>query len=69
VDVENIPKRVPHVIYEPAQFPGAIYHAEDLEGASILIFASGKVVLAGLKREDLLEVGKNVLARFAQAIS
>jgi TATA-box binding protein (TBP) (component of TFIID and TFIIIB) len=31
----------------------------------MLVFASGKVVLAGLKRFDLLEVGKKVLTNLA----
>ncbi len=54
-------------MYEPEQFPGAIYYAEELEGASILIFANGNVVLAGLRREELLEVGKHVLVKLAEA--
>ena len=57
--------RLPNIIYEPEQFPGAIYYAKELEGASILIFDSGKVVFAGLKRQELLEVGKRVLTDLA----
>jgi TATA-box binding protein (TBP) (component of TFIID and TFIIIB) len=36
------------------------------EGASILIFANGKVVFAGLKREELLEVGRQALVKLAK---
>jgi transcription initiation factor TFIID TATA-box-binding protein len=63
VDIERLAGILPNVMYEPEQFSGAIYHAEELEGASILIFANGKVVLAGLKREQMLEVGKHVLMK------
>ena len=38
------------VMYEPDQFPGAIYHMEDPR-VVFLIFASGKVVCAGAKSE------------------
>jgi transcription initiation factor TFIID TATA-box-binding protein len=61
IDIEKISMKLPNIIYEPEQFPGAVYYAEELEGASILIFANGKVVFAGLKRTELLEVGKQVL--------
>src|SRR5437870_5822271 len=49
LDIEKLSTKLPNVIYEPEQFPGAIYYAEELEGASVLVFASGKVVFAGLK--------------------
>ena len=69
VDLERISSKLPHVIYEPEQFPGAIYYAKELEGASILIFANGKVVFAGLKTQELLEVGKSVLLELTRLIS
>jgi len=61
VDIEKLSTRLPNIIYEPEQFPGAIYYAKELEGASILIFASGKVVFAGLKRRELLKTGRQIL--------
>jgi hypothetical protein len=64
VDFQKLTK-LPNVIYEPEQFPGAIYYARELEGASILVFANGKVVLAGLKNEYLLEVGKQIVMKLA----
>ena len=69
VDIEWLARNQPHVMYEPEQFPGAIYYADELEGASILIFASGKVVLAGLKREELLEAGSRVLLKLVHTTS
>ena len=38
----------PKVIYEPEQFPGAIIHLKQPHKASVLVFASGKLVIAGL---------------------
>jgi transcription initiation factor TFIID TATA-box-binding protein len=61
IDIERLSQILPNIIYEPEIFPGAIYYAKELEGTSILIFASGKVVLAGLKSNELLERGKHVL--------
>ena len=40
-----------HVMYEPEQFPGAIYRMEDPK-VVFLIFATGKLVCVGAKREE-----------------
>ena len=66
MDIERLSLKLPNIIYEPEQFPGAIYYAKELEGASILIFASGKVVIAGLRNEHLLEVARGVLAKLGE---
>ena len=39
-------------IYEPEQFPGLILRIEDPYKATILVFASGKIVIAGLKNSE-----------------
>jgi len=69
MDIESLVRKLPSTIYEPEQFPGAIHYAKELEGASILIFANGKVVFSGLKRPELLDVGKKVLVDLARLIS
>jgi len=61
VDIEALARKLPNTIYEPEQFSGAIYYAKELEGASILIFANGKVVFAGLKSPEMLKVGMQIL--------
>lgn len=66
IDIEGLSTRLPNIIYEPEQFPGAIYYASELEGASTLIFANGKVVFAGLKTKHLLEIGRRVIVDFAR---
>ena len=66
IDIERLAAKLPNVLYEPEQFPGAIYHAEELEGGSVLVFASGNVVFAGLKSLGLLEVARHTLENLAQ---
>ena len=68
IDIERLASRLPNVLYEPEQFPGAIFYAEELEGASVLVFASGKVVFAGLKSPQLLEVARGVLGKLGRLV-
>lgn len=69
IDIERLARKLPHIIYEPEQFPGAIFYADELQGASILIFSNGKVVLAGLRRREMLKVGQRVLRKLCEVIS
>jgi transcription initiation factor TFIID TATA-box-binding protein len=69
IPIESLALKLPNVIYEPEQFPGAIYYAKELGGASILIFANGKLVLAGLKNEKAIETARRVLVQLARLIS
>ena len=55
VRLHELASRVPRTIYEPEQFPGAIHYPTDPIGVSILLFASGKAVIAGAK--DMYELG------------
>jgi transcription initiation factor TFIID TATA-box-binding protein len=48
VNLENISKHG-HTAYEPEQFPGLVYHLDNLESVSILLFSNGKCVIAGAK--------------------
>ena len=66
MNLEKLSKILPHVLYEPEQFPGAMYYPSELEGASVLIFANGNIVLAGLKRLELVEEGAKVVTRLVQ---
>ena len=43
------------VIYEPDQFPAAIYKPDDLD-VSYLIFNSGKIIISGIKSIEEIEV-------------
>jgi transcription initiation factor TFIID TATA-box-binding protein len=53
LDVKKVTSSLANYIYEPDNFPGIIYKHNGK--ISCLIFASGKVVIAGVKSEDQLE--------------
>jgi transcription initiation factor TFIID TATA-box-binding protein len=50
IDLEKTTYSLKHTIYEPEQFPGLIYRMDDPK-VVILIFASGKLVCTGAKKE------------------
>ena len=52
LDVKKVINSLANYIYEPDNFPGIIYKHN---GLSCLIFASGKIVIAGAKSEDQLK--------------
>jgi TATA-box binding protein (TBP) (component of TFIID and TFIIIB) len=52
IDVKKVTSSLANYIYEPDNFPGIIYKHNGR--ISCLIFASGKVVIAGVKSEDQL---------------
>jgi len=59
LDVSQLSQKLSKIIYEPEQFPGAIYRTE--EGPTCLIFASGKIVIAGARSEShLIKVANSV---------
>lgn len=60
-DLGRIALSVPDLIYEPEEFPGAIWHSPDFRGATILLFANGKVVCTGLKELGLLSLVESAL--------
>jgi len=62
LDLESLTRTLPSVIYEPEQFPAAIYHAKDLETASVLVFSNGKIVFAGLRTTQQLKMARKVAA-------
>jgi len=49
-DLEKVAYMLPHTMYEPEQFPGLIYRMGDPK-VVILLFASGKLVCTGAKKE------------------
>jgi transcription initiation factor TFIID TATA-box-binding protein len=50
IDLEKVTYSLKRTMYEPEQFPGLIYRMEDPK-VVILIFASGKLVCTGAKKE------------------
>ena len=51
VDLEAAADRLANIMYEPEQFPAAIYRMEEPK-VVILIFHTGKLVITGAKREE-----------------
>jgi len=68
VDLENLSKDY-KLIYEPEQFPGAILKVHKPCKATLLIYASGKAVLTGLKSSDqikpLIEKIEDIVKKYA----
>ena len=63
LDLKEVISSLANYIYEPDNFPGIIYKHNGR--ISCLIFASGKVVIAGVKSEDQL---KNVADQIAKML-
>ncbi|MCD6263614.1 TATA-box-binding protein [Candidatus Bathyarchaeota archaeon] len=51
VDLNRAVEVLDNIMYEPEQFPGAIYRMEEPK-VVILIFSQGKLVVTGAKREE-----------------
>ena len=51
VDVEKAVYVLERIMYEPEQFPGAIYRMDEPK-VVILIYTNGKLVITGAKREE-----------------
>ena len=51
IDLENVVYKLKRVMYEPEQFPGAVFRMEEPK-AVFLIFSAGKLVCVGAKREQ-----------------
>jgi transcription initiation factor TFIID TATA-box-binding protein len=51
VDLEKAVYHLGRTMYEPEQFPGLIYRMDDPR-VVILVFASGKIVCTGAKKEE-----------------
>lgn len=60
IDLEKAAYTLSRTMYEPEQFPGLIYRMEEPK-VVILLFASGKLVCTGAKREEQVFVAVNQL--------
>ena len=62
IDLEAAADVMENVMYEPEQFPGAIYRMEEPK-VVMLLFSSGKIVITGGKREEQVhEAADKILA-------
>lgn len=51
IDLESVVFKLKRVMYEPEQFPGAVYRMDEPK-VVFLIFSAGKLVCVGAKREE-----------------
>jgi transcription initiation factor TFIID TATA-box-binding protein len=51
IDLENLVYKLSKVMYEPEQFPGAVYRMDEPK-VVFLIFSAGKLVCVGAKMEE-----------------
>jgi transcription initiation factor TFIID TATA-box-binding protein len=51
IDLENVVYKLERVMYEPEQFPGAVFRM-DIPKVVFLIFSAGKLVCVGAKKEE-----------------
>lgn len=54
IHLEELQDLIPGLVYEPEQFPGAIFRPVNSD-VTVLVFASGKMVVAGIKSEKAIE--------------
>ena len=60
IDLEEATYKLKRTMYEPEQFPGMIHRMESPK-VVILIFASGKLVVTGAKKEEEVYIAVNIL--------
>jgi transcription initiation factor TFIID TATA-box-binding protein len=51
IDLESLVYKLNRIMYEPEQFPGAVYRMDELQ-VVFLIFSAGKLVCVGAKKEE-----------------
>ena len=60
IDLESVVYKLKRVMYEPEQFPGAVYRME-VPKVVFLIFSAGKLVCVGAKKEhDVYDAVNNI---------
>ena len=51
IDLESLVYKLNRIMYEPEQFPGAVYRMDELK-VVFLVFSAGKLVCVGAKKEE-----------------
>src|SRR3989440_11736852 len=68
IDLEKATYGLKKTMYEPEQFPGLIYRMDEPK-VVILLFASGKLVCTGAKRQIQVGIAVNKLQQILEAKS
>ena len=66
IHLEQAARSLPRSMYEPEQFPGLIYRMDEPK-VVILLFASGKLVCTGAKKEIQVDVAVRKLQEILEA--
>ncbi len=66
IDLEKVVYGLKKTMYEPEQFPGLIYRMDEPK-VVILIFASGKLVCTGAKKEIQVHIAVNKLQEILES--
>lgn len=65
IDLESVFYKLKRVMYEPEQFPGAVYRMDDPK-VVFLIFSAGKLVCVGAKKEQEVYDAVNKLQKILE---
>jgi transcription initiation factor TFIID TATA-box-binding protein len=65
IDLESVVYKLRRVMYEPEQFPGAVYRMDDPR-VVFLIFSAGKLVCVGAKKEQEVYDAVNKLQKILE---
>ncbi|MDH5754991.1 MAG: TATA box-binding protein, partial [Candidatus Bathyarchaeota archaeon] len=65
IDLESVVYKLKRIMYEPEQFPGAVYRMEDPK-VVFLIFSAGKLVCVGAKKEQQVYDAVNKLQKILE---
>jgi transcription initiation factor TFIID TATA-box-binding protein len=65
IDLESVVYKLRRVMYEPEQFPGAVYRMDEPK-VVFLIFSAGKLVCVGAKREEDVYQAVNNIQRLLE---
>jgi transcription initiation factor TFIID TATA-box-binding protein len=67
IDLNVVARRYPNVEYNPERFPGLVMRIDDPK-ATALVFSTGKMVITGLKSEDIVDPAvKKIIANLTKA--
>ncbi|MEM4703864.1 MAG: TATA-box-binding protein [Candidatus Bathyarchaeia archaeon] len=65
IDLESVVYKLKRVMYEPEQFPGAVYRMDEPK-VVFLIFSAGKLVCVGAKKEQEVYVAVSNIQRLLE---
>ena len=65
IDLENLVYKLNRVMYEPEQFPGAVFRMDEPK-VVFLVFSAGKLVCVGAKKEEQVYVAVDKIQKLLE---